>query len=1025
MLLIQKIQRCLWIILRLTAYRYQKKTSGLKYLKTILFFLFFIIRYDVNAQPLKRYKTFSYSVNEGLLQSTIADLEIDKNNFCWISFPNGIQKFDGQDFVMVPIQPGLPDDKNVKFFKCKNGDFLIGHNRGITRYDINRNSFKLIYACTSSNNEPPVFIDEIDGVIYFSLAKGYVIELDSHSYQILAETEIRLDFISNKIKNIEKISSNIINHKVVFLRSSILYVWDLQKRKVVNQSKIIPSIASLFLKMKSDNEVIYYKSGSNTLYTYNFSTGLGDQVVSDVLKFGFISRFNLFTWHGKNLVSFDKDLYETNDNYLELKTRLVNFQNQSIANSAINLVREDNFGNLWISTIASGIRKIINSNYEIKYYGTINTDTNNALTIFPDKKNNRVFLGSSKVGLLVYDTTQKLIRKINKLPGSNVQIGINQVVRNSKNEYFLFIVNAKFIVKISADLQTLTKIPVISPLSEDKKGFNYFANFLYQNDHELVVQSQGSIYRLNFLNNTAQQYEITVAYTHSGFLFKGQIVTHFNDELVFLDTTDFHIAKKIPFKNTGGVRSFAKAGDDQMYLGTNKGIFKISGSGKILEQYNSSTGLPDECIYTINTDKNNNLWCSTNKGIIKISPDKRFLQITKEDGLQENEFNTNAVAIAEDGEYFYGGVNGGSSFYPASINPEEQKLNLLVTSLQVNNSEKFTDTAVWNLDNIDLPYNQNLLSFDFIAMGNNNPGQYIYQYKMKGIDDRWIPNKTLQTVRYFLPPGKYTFQMYASRYFDNNARPLKEIKITIHPPFWKTWWFLTLTILLGIALITYIINTFVRRAYLKKVRILEAEKNIQIERERISRDLHDNIGGYANALLYKSQLLENKQDSISRDQIITDLRFASKEIITSLRETIWALKKTNYSPQDCLIRIRNFIQPFNNYYPAIHFKVDGIASEDKNLSHSTALHIVRIVQEAVSNAIKHAGPKNILITSRQENGKWILSVNDDGKGFDANANIDLELGNGLANMRKRVAETSIQLQIISTPDVGTLIRLII
>ena len=979
----------------------------------------------MNAQPLKRYKTFSYSVNEGLLQSTIADLEIDRNNFCWISFPNGIQKFDGQDFVLVPIQQGLPDDKNVKFFKCKNGDFLISHTRGISRYDIDRNNFELVYACSSSNNEPPVFIGEIGGIIYFTLVKGFVIELDSHSYQKLADSEIHFDFKLNNLITFEKISSNIINNKVIFLQSSILYVWDLQKRKVVNESKLIPSITAFFLQMKSENEVYYYRSGSNRLYTYNFVTGLTGQGVSEGLRFDFIPRCNIFTWHGKNLISFDKDLYETNDGYLELKSQLVNFQNQPIANSAINLIREDNYGNLWISTVAGGIRKIINSNYNIKYYGTNNTDINNALTIFPDKKNNRVFVGSSIGGLFVYDTMQKLTRKIIKLPGSNIRMAVNQVIRNFKNEYFLFIVNAKFIFKLSADLKELTEIPVKSPLSEDKKGFNYFANFLYQNDHEIVVQTQNSIYRLNYLNNVAQQYVITNAYTHSGLLFNGQVITHFNDELVFLDTSDFHIAKKITFKNTGGVRSFAKAGKDQMYLGTNKGIFRINSSGKILEQYNRSTGLPDECIYTITRDNNDNLWCSTNKGIIKISPDKRFLQITKEDGLQENEFNTNALAISGDGEYFYGGVNGGSSFYPASINPEEQKLNLLVTRVQVNNSEKFTDTAVWNMDNIELPYNQNLLSFDFIAMGNNNPGQYIYQYKMKGIDDRWIPNKTLQTVRYFLPPGKYTFQMYASRYFNNNARPLKEIKITIHPPFWKTWWFLSLTILLGIVIMTYIINTFMRRAYLKKLRILEAEKNIQIERERISRDLHDNIGGYANAVLYKSQLLENKQDSLSRDQIITDLRFASKEIITSLRETIWALKKTNYSPQDCLIRMRNFIQPFNNYYPSINFKVDGIATEDKNLSHSTALHIVRIVQEAVSNAIKHAGPQNILITSRQENGKWIISVNDDGKGFDANGNTDLELGNGLANMRKRVSETAIQLQIISTPGKGTLINLVI
>ncbi|MEO6818825.1 MAG: triple tyrosine motif-containing protein [Ginsengibacter sp.] len=987
--------------------------------------MFISFHFELTAQPLKRYKTFSYSVNEGLLQSTIADMEIDRNNFCWISFPNGIQKFDGENFQLVPIQPGLPDDKNANFYKCKNGDFLISHSRGITKYDIESNRFKLIYNCTPSNNQSPYFIGEIDGIIYFTLPTGSIIELDSDSYKKLAETKINFDKDLFKLDNGVKISSNIIDHKVIFLQQSILYLWDLQKRELITKSKQFFSINTFFLKMKSGNEVLFHRTGINFLSSYNFSTGLTNNSISEKLKFNNNFRCNLFSWHKKNMVSLDNDLFETDKEFLEIKTQLVNFQNQSIANSAINVIREDNFGNLWVSTVSGGIRKIINSNYQIKYYGITQGNKNNALTIFPDKKIDRVLLGTSKGGLFIYDTTQRLIRNIIKIPGDDLPIAVNQIIKNSQNEYFLFMAGAKFIARLSPDLKSLTRIPIKTSITAARSGLNYFANFLYQNDREAVVQSQSSIYRLKFSDNSVRQYEFTSAYTHSGFLYHGQIITHSNDELLFLDTADFHIVKRIPFKNTGGVRSFARSGDDLIYMGTNKGIFKIDQSGKILEQYNRSTGLPDECIYTIILDKDNNLWCSTNKGIIKINRDKNFLQVTREDGLQENEFNTNAMAVANDGEYFYGGVNGGSSFFPAAIKAEDQKLNVIITNIQVNNEEMIGDTAAWNISKISLPYDQNLLSFDFTAMGNSNPGQYVYQYRMMGIDDRWIINKDLQTVRYFLPPGKYTLQIYASRYFNNNAHPLKEISITIDPPFWKTWWFISGIGLLCLVTMIYIINSFVRRAYQKKLRLLEAEKNMQMERERISRDLHDNIGGYANALLYKSGLLENDQDNDSRDLIISDLRFASKEIITSLRETIWALKKTNYSAQDCLIRIRNFIQPFNNYYPFINFKVEGDASEDKDLSHSTALHIVRIIQEAVTNAIKHASSKNIIVTSKVDDKHWVLGVYDDGKGFDADTYAGIELGNGLLNMKKRSEEADLHLQINSTPGVGTSINLII
>ncbi len=124
-----------------------------------------------------------------------------------------------------------------------------------------------------------------------------------------------------------------------------------------------------------------------------------------------------------------------------------------------------------------------------------------------------------------------------------------------------------------------------------------------------------------------------------------------------------------------------------------------------------------------------------------------------------------------------------SSFYPSAIKDFEEKINLIVTQIKINDQAAFGDTAAWNITKMELPHSQNNLSFDFVAMANNNPEQYIYQHKMKGIDQQWIQNTGLQTVRYFLPPGNYILQLYASRFFDRNAKPIKEIHITIQQPF--------------------------------------------------------------------------------------------------------------------------------------------------------------------------------------------------------------------------------------------------
>ena len=395
------------------------------------------------------------------------------------------------------------------------------------------------------------------------------------------------------------------------------------------------------------------------------------------------------------------------------------------------------------------------------------------------------------------------------------------------------------------------------------------------------------------------------------------------------------------------------------------------------------------------------------------------MQLTKEDGLQENEFNTNVVQKTADGELFFGGVNGISSFFPSAINSRTDKMNLFFTHIKVNNEELFKDTAAWNMDKIKLNYNQNSLSFDFIAMGSNNPGQYVYQYRMDGVDDRWIQNIDMQTIRYFLTPGKYVFKIYASRFFDKDAIPMKEIIIIIHPPFWKTWWFRGGLGILLLSAMAYIINQYNRRKYRRKLAELETEHKVQLERERISRDLHDNIGAYANAVLYNTELLEKEDEAKLRNALMQDLKFASKDIITSLRETIWALKKDTYTAEDCIMRIRNFIQPLSRYYPLIRFEVEGEVPPGKELHYTRALNLVRIVQEAVTNAIKHSGAKNITIISNNKQPLWELVVTDDGKGFDHEAASESAQGNGLNNMKQRAADAAFELNIRSWQGAGT------
>lgn len=981
----------------------------------------------LSAQEPERYNVFNYSVNEGLLQSTMGDIAVDKNNQCWISFPNGIQKFNGKQFINIEPQEGLPDNKYTYFLKMKSGDILISHSKGISIYDIANNKFKLLYTHTEKTEVPSKFIGEENGVLYLFTDNENIIALDAVSFKLKSNTASGLATSTKHAEYRPTSSTSIYDHKTVFTFKGQIYLWDLQKAKMVAVSEKIDYLSTYLLQMVSADEALFYTYQQNqALQVYNFRTRKIRMIFPQGKDTNYISRCTTLKWGKKWMVSFTGRLYETDSSLTVLKREIVNFQNNSIAERAA-LVRivEDNFGNLYATTINSGLRKIIGNTYPIRYYGTENARSNYILSTLADKGVNRIFAGAYGHGLCIYDSLQKLIKQIEKVPGGKYPFSPNAMVRIGNGDYLVFSVSetAGFILK--HDLSSIETIPIVAGKSGEKIGVDYFGNVLFSNEKIALVQTQGKIFRVDLVQRKIKQFTFTNAYTMGGIFHKGRIISHAADELLIIDTSDFSISRRIPFPNTAGVRCFAKDKNDILYAGSNKGIFKIDESGRIMQHYNKETGLPDECIYSVLFDQQGFLWCSSNKGIFKLSNERVLMHLKKEDGIQENEFNTNAATVSADGELFFAGVNGVSSFYPEKITGFKENIQLLITGIQVNNEPLKQETAVWNTTAIDLPYSSNSFSFDFIALANNNPAQYIYQYKMEGVDKNWMRNEDMQTVRYHLQPGNYVFKMYASRSFDPQAKPIKEILISIHPPFWKTWWFITLLAIFIIALMAFLINTVNRRKFEKKLSILEAEQKVKLERERISRDLHDSLGAYANAVLYNTELLQKEKELSERETLIKELRFASKDIITSLRETIWALKKDNFKAEDCLLRIRNFIQPFNRYFPHIVFRTEGEAPIGMMLHYTKALHLVRIVQEAVSNAIKHAEASNILVLSEVVNSRWTITVTDDGKGFDYTHAAEQEGGNGLGNILQRAVEADFEAKISSEEGKGTIVTIII
>jgi len=235
-------------------------------------------------------------------------------------------------------------------------------------------------------------------------------------------------------------------------------------------------------------------------------------------------------------------------------------------------------------------------------------------------------------------------------------------------------------------------------------------------------------------------------------------------------------------------------------------------AGATFVHYTEKNGLPSNFINGILEDEAGNLWLSTNKGLSQFNPDAEiFRNFDVSDGLQSNEFNRaayyqcpaprGAASATRRGEMFFGGINGLNMFFPAAIKDNPHLPPVVITDFKLfnqsvglaTNEETPLKKVIAETDEIRLSYKDNVFSFEFAALEYTAPAKNQYAYMMEGFDRDWIRIGAKREAVYTnLAPGKYTFRVKAS----NNDGVWNEagtaLKITITPPWWRTWWAYTL-----------------------------------------------------------------------------------------------------------------------------------------------------------------------------------------------------------------------------------------
>ncbi len=204
---------------------------------------------------------------------------------------------------------------------------------------------------------------------------------------------------------------------------------------------------------------------------------------------------------------------------------------------------------------------------------------------------------------------------------------------------------------------------------------------------------------------------------------------------------------------------------------------------------------------------------------------------------------------------------------------------------------------------------------------------------------------------------------------------------------------------------------------------IETQNKLQEQRLTISRDLHDNIGSQLTFIISSVDNIKYAFD-IQNDKLdrkLSGISEFAKSTIVELRDTIWAMNKSEITFEDLQARIHNFINRAKEAKEDIrfHFDVDKSLTKVKFTS-VEGMNLYRTIQEAINNSVKHANAKSISISISPEPDGMRITIIDDGHGFDLE---HTEFGNGLHNMRKRISDIGGSFEINADPVTGTAVTI--
>ncbi len=1054
--------------------------TKIKYATTLFLIILFSEMILPNPQD---YKFRRIGVEDGLSQSTVFASLQDKIGFMWFGTASGLNKYDGYSLTIYSNDPNdsssISDDGIISLLEDSRGTIWIGTIEGnINKYDRLSDSFSHISISNLFEKEPGFGADYYDYPIAFSRNQNSTITSMIED----SDGNIWVGTWGNGIVVIDK-ELNKINHFYYDGSDKNLLPINRVSKLLLDENETIwiGTFGGGLCKSLKDKNGNY----TFITYSYSASNlnGLTDNRIITLL---IDSEFNLWIGSYNGGLNFlkreDKNKAPNKTKFTKYK---LDTGKNSISNNTVMALCEDKLGNIWIGTFGGGLdkydpvsRKFLNFKYSptnqnsladndvlslsVDKSGIIwagshlgagvtviqfcrakfnlyshqadnpNSLSDNVVWSIYEDKDKILWVGTYRGGITKIDRTKNLFTHLLHYQNNNNSISSNHIRAISEDKFGNLWVGTyseglNIIEKTSlkvrrllSDLSingTLSANQVQSILIDDDEywigtfgnGLNYFKssdnpfyekiNFqYYTNDptnpgslsdnrvYKVFQDSKGIIWvgtfggGLNKLNKSNGTFE---HFRHNPF----------NDESISDDK----------------VLSISEDSEGYLWIGTYGGALnKFDPSTGKFKRFSQKDGLTSGAVYGILEDDYKNLWLSTDNGIFRLNYEtQKFRRYDILDGVQSREFSGGSYFKSSGGELFFGGINGLNYFYPDSIKNNPYLPPVVITSIKIMN-----ENIKGNPSELLLNYKNNFITFEFASMDFSDPMDNNYYFILEGFDDEWQQTVAERRVANYtnLPAGSYTFRVRGSNSDGVWSTEEASISIIISPPFWNRWWFFAISAI-SIGFFVYYIST------LRVKNLLAIEKL----KTKIAADLHDNVGSGLTEISILSELAAIKTNSKNAEsnkelEIISEL---SRTLVDNMSDIVWVVNPQRDSLHDLIVRLKNSYSDALNSL-GISFRVSNLEKlKDIKLPIDFKQNLYLILKEAINNAIKHSKCSVIQLDANARQDFIEVSVTDDGIGLNED---NIELGNGIKNIKQRAESIGGRVKWKSSPNHGTSLR---